>query len=175
MKQSFFNKVADFTPVTPLKKHPDIYFSKIRGSRPEVFLRKGVLKICSKFTGEHPCRIVISIILLCNFIEIAIQHGCSPVDLLHIFGTPFPKNTSGRLLLKGFDQRFRRTIFRIVFCSTPTFAEHHPTIASKVKYETTIHNSAKCFSSYEKNEKKCFSSHEKKQIIRNLATKTVFK
>ena len=158
MKQSFFNKVADFTPVTPLKKHPDIYFSKIRGSRPEMFLRKGVLKI-----------------LLCNVIEIAIQHGCSPVNLLHIFGTPLPKNTSGRLLLKGFDQRFRRTIFRIVFCSTPTFAEHHPTIASKVKYETTIHNAAKCFSSYEKNEKKCFSSHEKKQIIRNLATKTVFK
>ena len=28
----------------------------IRSSRPEVFLGKGVLKICSKFTGEHPCR-----------------------------------------------------------------------------------------------------------------------
>ena len=24
-------------------------------SRPEVFLEKGVLKICSKFTGKHPC------------------------------------------------------------------------------------------------------------------------
>ena len=33
-------------------------------SRPEVFLRKGVLKICNKFTGEHPCRSVISIKLL---------------------------------------------------------------------------------------------------------------
>ena len=32
-----------------------------RSSRPEVFLKKGVLKICSKFTGEHPCRSVISI------------------------------------------------------------------------------------------------------------------
>ena len=30
-----------------------------RTSHPEVFLRKGVLKICSKFTGEHPCRSVI--------------------------------------------------------------------------------------------------------------------
>ena len=28
----------------------------IRNSRPEVFLGKSVLKICSKFTGEHPCR-----------------------------------------------------------------------------------------------------------------------
>ena len=27
---------------------------RYRSSRPEVFLVKGVLKICSKFTGEHP-------------------------------------------------------------------------------------------------------------------------
>ena len=32
-----------------------------RNSRPKVFLGKGVLKICSKFTGEHPCWSVISI------------------------------------------------------------------------------------------------------------------
>ena len=32
-----------------------------RSSRPEVFLGKGVLKICNKFTGEHPYRSVISI------------------------------------------------------------------------------------------------------------------
>ena len=34
-----------------------------------------------------------------NFIEITLRHGCSPVNLLHIFRTPFPNNTSGRLLL----------------------------------------------------------------------------
>ena len=34
-----------------------------------------------------------------NFIEISLRHGCSPVNLLHIFRTPFPKNISGRLLL----------------------------------------------------------------------------
>ena len=34
-----------------------------------------------------------------NFIEITLWHGCSPVSLLHIFRTPFPKNTSGWLLL----------------------------------------------------------------------------
>ena len=38
-------------------------------SLPEVFLGKGVLKICSKFTGEHTHRKVISIKLLCNFIH----------------------------------------------------------------------------------------------------------
>ena len=34
-----------------------------------------------------------------NFIEIALWHGCSPVNLLHIFRAPFSKNTSGRRLL----------------------------------------------------------------------------
>ena len=70
-----------------------------RSSHPEMVLRKGVLKICSKFTGEHPCQSAISIKLLCNFVEIALWHECSPVTLLHIFRTFFPKNTSGRLLL----------------------------------------------------------------------------
>ena len=54
-----------------------------RSSRPEVFLENDVLKICSKFTGEHPCWSLISIKLLCNFIEIALWHGCSAVNLLH--------------------------------------------------------------------------------------------
>ena len=57
------------------------------------------MKKCSKFTGEHSCRSVISMKLLGNFIEIALQHGCSPVNLLHIFRTSFPKNTSGGVLL----------------------------------------------------------------------------
>ena len=49
-------------------------------------LKKGFLEICSKFTGEQPC-------------QIALRYGCSPVNLVHIFRTPFPKNTSGWLLL----------------------------------------------------------------------------
>ena len=64
-----------------------------------MFLGKGVLEICSKFTGEHPCRSAISIKMLCIFIEITLQHVCYPIKLLHIFRTPFLKNTSGRLLL----------------------------------------------------------------------------
>ena len=32
-------------------------------------------------------------------IEIALGHESSPVSLLHIFKTPFPRNTSGRLRL----------------------------------------------------------------------------
>ena len=38
-----------------------------------------------------------------NFIEIALRHGCSPVNLLHIFRIPFHKNTFGWLLLKLID------------------------------------------------------------------------
>ena len=34
-----------------------------------------------------------------NMQQITLRDGCSPVNLLHIFRTPFLKNTSGRLLL----------------------------------------------------------------------------
>ena len=35
-----------------------------------------------------------------NFIEITLRHGCSLANLLHIFRTFLPKNTSGGLLLE---------------------------------------------------------------------------
>ena len=35
--------------------------ANFRSSHQKVFLRKGVLKICSKFIGEHPCRSATSI------------------------------------------------------------------------------------------------------------------
>ena len=66
----------------------------MRSNRPEVFLGKGVPKISSKFTGEHPCRCAISVKLQSNFIEIAHRHGCS-VNLQRIFITSLRKNTSG--------------------------------------------------------------------------------
>ena len=79
-----------------------IYFQNIRyetkvnrSSRPELFIGKGVLKICCKVTGEHTCQSAISIKLLCNFIEITLWHGYSSVNLLHVFRTSLPKNISG--------------------------------------------------------------------------------
>ena len=54
----------------------------------EVFLGKGVLKICTRFTGEHPSQSVISIKLPNNFIETILRHGWSPVNLLQICRTP---------------------------------------------------------------------------------------
>ena len=46
-----------------------------------------------------PCWSAISIKLLCNFIQIVLRHGWSPVNCMHIFRKPFLKNTSGWLLL----------------------------------------------------------------------------
>ena len=34
-----------------------------------------------------------------DFNKITLRHGCFPVNLLHIFGTPFPRNTSRWLIL----------------------------------------------------------------------------
>ena len=79
---------------------PFIQIHAYKSSHLEVFLRNGILKICSKFTGEHPCGSAISIKVLCNFIETTLRYGCSPVNLLHIFRTPFLENTSWSLLLK---------------------------------------------------------------------------
>ena len=47
------------------------------------------IKRCSYFSfviSTVPKKIEL---MLCNFIEIALRHGCSPVNLLHIFRTPF--------------------------------------------------------------------------------------
>ena len=46
----------------------------VRSSPPEVFSGKSVLKIYSKFTGEHLRKSVISIKLPCNYIEILKLH-----------------------------------------------------------------------------------------------------
>ena len=52
-----------------------------------LFTVSGILEICSKFTGEQPCRSVISKKLLCNFIEVTLRHVRSLVNLLHISRT----------------------------------------------------------------------------------------
>lgn len=109
----FKHNIGDFEPAKSLTKFTIIrtYLKDVRTfrrldfqrtdyfSRPEVFLVKSVLKICNKFIGKHLYRSLISITLQSNFIEIALLHGCSPVNLMHILRTSFPKNTTGRPLL----------------------------------------------------------------------------
>ena len=70
---------------------------QFRSTPAGVFLRKRVPKFCTlietRFINNSRSK------QNSNFIEIALRHGCSPVYLLHIFRTPFLKNTSERLLL----------------------------------------------------------------------------
>ena len=75
------------------------WISIYRNNHLDVFLQKVVMKICNKFTEEHLCRSVIAIKLLWNFIKTTFRHRYCSINLLHIFRTPFPKNTSGGLLL----------------------------------------------------------------------------
>ena len=72
---------------------------------PNVFLGKGVMKICIKFTGKHPCPSEISIKLQSNFIEIKFWDRCSPVTQLNTFRKPFIENISEWLLLKINNER----------------------------------------------------------------------
>ena len=98
-RKKFFSKIHEKTPV------PESLLIKSQtGLYPQKQSLRGVLcKRCSENIQQiyrsHPCRSVLSIKLFDNFIEITFFHGCSPVSLLHIFRTPFRKNTSGRLLL----------------------------------------------------------------------------
>ena len=97
LSSGFFDKCISFWY---LKHASNVLLKKNQKQPSKVFFGKCVLKICSKFTGEHPCRSAISKKLPSNFVEIAFWYGCSPVNLLHIFRTPFYKNTSEWLLLK---------------------------------------------------------------------------
>ena len=74
------------------------HFSKkltFRSSDPEVFLVKDALRICSKFTREHPCRSAISIKLpwinrennfrgnsLYYYVNTSKNHDCKIIALL---------------------------------------------------------------------------------------------
>ena len=113
-------------------------FITVRSSLSKVFLGKGVLKICSKWTGEHPCRSAISIKLLCNFIEIALRHECSPLNLLHVFRTPIYENTSGRLLLNDV-----HSLFEYLCCNWWRQASAFPIQFNSKKLKTHVVNRAR--------------------------------
>ena len=92
-----------FLALYPLSEVGTILNRYFQKQPPRGVKRTKNMKIfCNKFVGEHPCRGVILINLQSNFSEIALLHGCSPVNLLYIYGTPFSRNTTGWLLLTLF-------------------------------------------------------------------------
>ena len=113
----------------------------LRSSHPEVFSGKNVLKICSKFTGEHPCRSVDSIKLLRNFIEITLWHRCSPVMLLDISRTPFLQSTFGRQLLtiifRGGSRTAAHKELHLGCCSSPRSASDFLNLLNEQNYFLT--------------------------------------
>ena len=92
-----------------MQKHNSEVCTTIRRLNYANFWVAPVLCNPSQITGVHSshrqyCKtIYLQVIesnkLLSSVIEIALRHGCSPVNWLHIFRTPFLKNTSGRLVL----------------------------------------------------------------------------
>ena len=77
-------------------------------SRLKVFLRKGALKNMQQIYLRKPMPNLLSI-----FIENTLRHGCSSVNLRHIFRTPFLKNTCGRLFLKSVIRKMPRKFQKI--------------------------------------------------------------
>lgn len=89
--------------------------------------------IAKKENQKQPSRDV-----LCNFIEIVLLHECSPVNLLHLFRTPFFKNISGWLLLKVYWQQ-RENVLQAV----NAWWNHHmpPLLADKFSWRLFERNS----------------------------------
>ena len=79
-----------------------------RSSHPEMFIRKGVIKIYSKFTGEHSCRSVISQ-LYWNHTSVWV-FSCK---FAAYFQNTFTKNTSEWLLL-SFVSKCLKEIYIII-------------------------------------------------------------
>ena len=52
----------------------DRYVTQLTGAAVHVFLGKGVLKIYSRFAGEHPCLSVISLKLICIALLLYLHH-----------------------------------------------------------------------------------------------------
>ena len=81
------SQVLDCLCSVQLRFRNEILF--YRSSLPEVISGKSVREICSKFTGEHPCRTVIPKKLLCRFIEITLRMG-----VLQLFAAYFQNTFS---------------------------------------------------------------------------------
>ena len=92
-----------------IRRKSDKLYVKRKG---QTRLSGGVLwkKVFRKYAANWQENTNAKVWFQCNFIEIILRHGCSPINLLHITKTPFLKNTSEWLLMKGYDNLFNSCI-----------------------------------------------------------------
>ena len=79
------------------------FYTKGRSSRPEVFLKKCVLRNLAKFVGKYLCQISFSIKLQARpatLLKIRLWHRCFPVNFAKFLRTHFLQNTSGGCFCK---------------------------------------------------------------------------
>ena len=69
---------------------------KLRSSHQRCFIKEGVLRNFTKFTGKHQCQ---NLFFNKSFFKKRLWHKCFPVNFVKFLRTPFLQNTSERLLL----------------------------------------------------------------------------
>ena len=82
----------------------------LRSSSPEVFLGKGVLKICSKFTGEHSHWSLFS--LSCSATPLISQMCISQKVKVAIFRSSHPEVFFKKRCSESMQQIYRRTLMQ---------------------------------------------------------------
>ena len=92
LKFSQLNNISKF-PLSYISNHPRGVLKKRCSENIQQMYRRTPMPKCDFNKVAKQSK------LQGNFIEIALRYGCSPINLLHIFKIPFPKNTSEGLLL----------------------------------------------------------------------------
>ena len=90
--------LVETQPETVRSSHPEVLLKRCSENMQQIYRRTlmskcDVNKVATQFYWNRTAWVQ------SNFIKIALWHGCSPVNLLHIFRKPFPKNTTRWLLL----------------------------------------------------------------------------
>ena len=111
-KRNNFREYFHFTRFT--KRSPNgnwydkAYIMMVQNQPSRCVLRKRCSKNIQQIYRRTPCRSAISIKLQSKFIEMAIWHECSPINLLHNFRTPFLKNSFGGAVFDGYKMYHRK-------------------------------------------------------------------
>ena len=93
-------KQLDYCICGKLQYNVDGVIRIAKWNDPEVVTQKcSWEKVFWKYAANLQENTHVEVWLQSNFIEVTLQHVCSPVNLLHIFRKPFLKNTSEWLLL----------------------------------------------------------------------------